>query len=418
MDVADDANAMDVADDRDSTILVPGRRCALIGLQNKPELNGREVAILEWVPETSRFAVELMQNFVAIKHSDGRRRSAGHKFRLAVRSQNLACKLIDFRLRLQENDELLAGALLPHLDIVGLCTLRACDSTLAPLVRSELSRRPMRRRFERDWHTSFEDDQPDSYRAALFDRAWESGGFAADNSTHWFGCSSDPRPARPAELRFRVGDLFQHQSTGYLGYVLAWDARTRAPREWVEAHRRVDAPGTRVDRLFAPHLSVREFLPVPTDQGVGFQSRYVIADNLAPFNPDGLGMAEAQALQDDFCKARAAARLPPAYLWRVLNALSGDGRMLEICAEVSPHDQLGVLSSLDVSSGSSEAPGNARDLAFERVEGRIAPKKVPPRGEEDLVFRGSGKLVPSLMMKQRYPQDVSIKVKGVGSRNR
>jgi hypothetical protein len=394
---------MDVGDAEaapSSSLLVPGRRVRLCGLESRPELNGHEVAVRTWLTASSRFSVELVAE-LSVELEAGCRRFYGRKYPLAVRPTNLACDCPDFRLRLLEDDELLAGALLPLLDIDSLCKLRATDSKLAPLVRFELSRRPLRWRFEHDWRAAFEGGASDSHCEALFERAWLGGGFAADTPRDWFCGSEEARTERPEELRFRVGDLFQHQSSGYLGYVVRWDARTRAPREWVEAHRRVNAPGTRCERLFAPHLSVREFVPdAEMPQGVGFQTRYVIEDHLRPFHPDGVGMAEAQALQDEFFAQRNTPRLPPKFYWHVLGALHNDAMMLKICIEHEAHAGLKVL-------GPSHGDP-ALSTAFERLDGAIVPRTpgIAPRGETDLVFRGCGRLVPNTVTRARYPKDV------------
>jgi len=375
------------ADACEASPLVPGRRLRLRGLQSRPELNGHEAEIRQWLSASQRFAVEVV---------------AGNDALLAVRPGNLTCDCVDFRLRLDENEELLTAAILPHLDVESLCRLRSADSMLLPLVRSELRSRPGAA-FQHDWRRA-----PESRRAALFERAWAEGGFAADTPRDWFCQSSAPRAERPAELRLRVGDLFQHASTGYLGYVIGWDSRTRAPREWVESHRSIQAPGTRCDRLFAPHLSVREFIPdLRAPQGVGFQTRYVIEDALRRFDPDGLGRAEAQRLQDSFGPRTqlawpgTLAWAPPTFLWRVLSALHNDALMLKICVRIGKTDGLGVLGA----GTDGDEPGLS--ISFGALEGSIVPRTegVAPRGEDDLVFKGSGRLVPTAALRERYPRD-------------
>ena len=383
------------------SLLVPGRRVRLQGLRSRPELNGCEAIILSWVTASSRFAVSI---------ADRQHESA----RLAIRPENLACDCVDFRIALGENDELLADTVLPHLDVAHLCELRAVDSRLSSLVRLELLRRPLRWCFQYDWQRT-----PHDCREALFELAWSRGGFAADGPMDWFGHSTNTRPTRPAELRFRVGDLFQHQSTGCLGYVIGWDERTRAPRQWVEAHRQVSAPGTRYDRLFAPHLSVREFIPDPhAPQGIGFQTRYVIQDSLEHFNPDGIGIVEAWAMQDAFRQRQlqlqgatgvASAKLPVSakFLWRVLCALHNDSMMLKICVSAGTSDGLKVLGDNRRGGGEDEP---ALCTIFDALDGAIVPREdgVAPRGDQDLLFRGSARLVPNATLRERYPQDAII----------
>ena len=377
--------AIDISDalSASPSLLVPGRRVRLRGLQGRPELNGREAVIGSWVATSSRFAVHLADASTA---------------GLAVRPENLACEGIDFRVSLGENDELLVGAIFPHLDVTALCQLRVADSRLASLVRLELRRRPLRWRFEFDWRRA-----PLGCRDALFEKAWSRGGFADDKTTEMFCCSDAPRAERPAELAFRVGDLFQHKGTGYLGYVVGWDSRTRAPRSWVEVHRSVHAPGTRCDRLFAPHLSVREFVPgarADLPHGIGFQTRYVIQDNLEPFKLDGVGRAEAHALQDAFCRhASEPVSLPVGYVWDVISALHNDGMLLPLCARVGDFNPLTLLGEC--------RNEEALCRMFEALDGRIGPSAAvrAPAGEHDLVFHGSGRLLPNATWRERYPLD-------------
>ena len=377
--------------------LVPGRRVRLRELQSRSELNGREAVILPHTVENSdRIAVQL------VGASD-----SGQGQRLAVRPANLECDFIDFRLRLGENDELLVAAILPHLDVASLCQLRAADSKLSPLVRLELRGRPLRWRFEHDWRHA-----PEIRREALFDRAWSHEGFADDRESDWFCRSLATRDERPAELRLRVGDLFQHQSTGYLGYVIAWDSRTRAPRAWVETHRRIQAPGTRCDRLFAPHLSVREFVPDEhMPQGIGFQTRYVIEDQLRPFDPDGLGRAEAQAVQTAWAEgsfeAGGSEALPTKFYWRVLSALHNDAMMLPILASIGGAEPGNPDALKVLGEGRGGVLEPSLGTMFGAMMGRIEPREegVAPRGDDDLVFRGSGRLVPNATMRARYPRD-------------
>lgn len=365
----------------DPSLLVPGRRARLCGLVSRRELNGVEVVVQSWEVAAGRLAVSLVD---------------GSSTRLSVCPGNVCCDGLDFRARLGDNDELLAAAVLPHLDVPSLCRLRSADARLVPMVRLELQRRPLRWRFEFDWRHA-----PESRREALFERAWCRGGFASDKPTDWFCDSTAPRGERPTELRFSVGDLFQHQSTGYLGYVLGWDSRTKAPREWVEAHRHIHAPGTRYDRLFAPHLSVREFVPDRSaPQGVSFQTRYVIEDNLQPFEPDGIGKAEAQAVQDAFCRRTGADALPPKFLWRVLRALHDDAMHLKILAIAPAYGGLTVLGG---------RPGeDSLYTKFDALDGAMVPRPRVERetaGEDDFVFQGSGRLTPNAALRNCYPQD-------------
>ena len=49
-----------------------------------------------------------------------------------------------------------------------------------------------------------------------------------------FSRSLSPRESR-AGVRHRVGACFRHREHGYLGVIVGWDARARAPDEWFAA---------------------------------------------------------------------------------------------------------------------------------------------------------------------------------------
>lgn len=376
-----------------TSAIQPGRRVRISGLQNRPELNGLEVAVIGFVAASGRWGVQL----VASNDS------------LAVRPENLVFDGVDFCERLGNNDDLLSH-ILEHLDIAALSSLRASGSTLAPLARAEICTRAVRWRFEHDWRASFDRHETDEQRDALFERAWVFGGFASDQPSDWFGRSNAPRDGgRPHGLRLRVGDMFRHKQTNFVGYVVGWDARTRAPYQWVTSHRRVGAPGTCCTRLFAPHLSVREFYPDSSaPQGVGFQTRYVIEDSLEPFDPDGVGMAEAQAVQDGWFLGRAGS-FPRKFLWRVLTAIHNDGMLLGALCQSGFIDELSAESDqFKILGGGTLGDDDMLWEHFEGVECAIRPRRddVPPRGEEDLVFRGSARLAMNAEMRKVYPCDV------------
>jgi hypothetical protein len=115
--------------------------------------------------------------------------------------------------------------------------------------------------------------------AEAYEEAWWRGGFGDDTQSEWFAASRTPRGARPAsmvELGHRVGTVFHHTQSGALGVIVGWDARTRAPREWLGPN----LPGQRswaerMRRLYAPHYSVLEQLGSGPD--MRFQQRYIVA---------------------------------------------------------------------------------------------------------------------------------------------
>ena len=79
------------------------------------------------------------------------------------------------------------------------------------------------------------------------------------------------------KLGHHVGVVYEHTQTGALGVIVGWDARTRAPREWLSTalpgHR---SWAERLRRLHAPHYSVLEQLR-NADGSMHFQQRYIVA---------------------------------------------------------------------------------------------------------------------------------------------
>ena len=105
--------------------------------------------------------------------------------------------------------------------------------------------------------------------------AWWRDGFAEDTRKHWFGGSEEPRGPRPSsmvELDHRVGTIFRHRKTGARGVIVGWDARTRAPRAWLDANVPSGRSWSdRMRRLYSPHYSVLE------ERGGEFMQRYIVA---------------------------------------------------------------------------------------------------------------------------------------------
>ena len=116
--------------------------------------------------------------------------------------------------------------------------------------------------------------------ANSWEDAWWRGGFGDDTQEHWFGASPEPRGPRPVsmvQLGHRVGTVYTHVLTGAIGVIIGWDARTRAPKQWLGPN----LPGERswaerLRRLHAPHYSVLEEVKRP-DGSSAFQQRYIVA---------------------------------------------------------------------------------------------------------------------------------------------
>ena len=114
----------------------------------------------------------------------------------------------------------------------------------------------------------------------LYEASWWRDGFGEDTHETWFAASPIPRGRRPeimVKLGHRVGVVYEHTQTGALGVIVGWDARTRAPREWLSTalpgHR---SWAERLRRLHAPHYSVLEQLR-NADGSMHFQQRYIVA---------------------------------------------------------------------------------------------------------------------------------------------
>ena len=43
----------------------------------------------------------------------------------------------------------------------------------------------------------------------------------------YFGNSPEPRQRRPANLKYRIGQVFLHKSAGYHGVIIGWDEHAR-----------------------------------------------------------------------------------------------------------------------------------------------------------------------------------------------
>lgn len=132
-----------------------------------------------------------------------------------------------------------------------------------------------------------EDDENDengepSVRSAAFEDAWWRNGHATDTQADWFGSSPEPRTPRPAKVQFSIGQVYRHAHTGSRGVIVGWDARTRAPRQWVEMNQ--GQLGASFSRLNAPHYSVIEEVDEdangrPSKKGeMSFMMRYIIGD--------------------------------------------------------------------------------------------------------------------------------------------
>ncbi|XP_043929613.1 uncharacterized protein LOC122803960 isoform X2 [Protopterus annectens] len=50
----------------------------------------------------------------------------------------------------------------------------------------------------------------------------------------YFGESTELRSPRPRSVKFHVGQVFLHKRYGYVGVIVGWDAKAKAPEEWLQ----------------------------------------------------------------------------------------------------------------------------------------------------------------------------------------
>lgn len=53
-----------------------------------------------------------------------------------------------------------------------------------------------------------------------------------------FATSVSVRSPRPPRVSFRVGQVIRHRHAGFTGVIIGWDARTRAPHDWMQRSHR------------------------------------------------------------------------------------------------------------------------------------------------------------------------------------
>lgn len=109
-----------------------------------------------------------------------------------------------------------------------------------------------------------------------YEDAWWRGGFAEDSEATWFAASPEVRYERPQSVVFEVGTVYQHATSGALGVVVGWDARTRAPRAWTRYN--AGQLGVTLKRLHAPHYSVLEERREVDGESLRFMTRYIVGD--------------------------------------------------------------------------------------------------------------------------------------------
>ncbi|XP_071956112.1 uncharacterized protein [Antedon mediterranea] len=57
-----------------------------------------------------------------------------------------------------------------------------------------------------------------------------------------FAGSPDPRIKRPAEVKFRIGQVIRHKLWGYRGIIVGWDETAQAPESWIQEMHPKDKP--------------------------------------------------------------------------------------------------------------------------------------------------------------------------------
>ncbi|XP_067882920.1 uncharacterized protein si:dkey-261l7.2 isoform X2 [Heterodontus francisci] len=68
----------------------------------------------------------------------------------------------------------------------------------------------------------------------------------------YFADSPEPRSPRPPYVKYRVGQVFRHEQDGYLGVIVGWDEKARAPEDWLNQR----YPSNMQDLKNTPHYKV------------------------------------------------------------------------------------------------------------------------------------------------------------------
>ena len=123
-------------------------------------------------------------------------------------------------------------------------------------------------------------DKSDNDNADAWEQTWWRDGFADDTQESWFAASRTPRGPRPESmvaLAHSIGTVYRHTQTGAKGVIVGWDARTRAPRNWLGPNIPAQRSWSdRLRRLHAPHYSVLEQIE-QADGQYRFMQRYIVA---------------------------------------------------------------------------------------------------------------------------------------------
>nr|XP_033795241.1 F-box only protein 21-like [Geotrypetes seraphini] len=73
-----------------------------------------------------------------------------------------------------------------------------------------------------------------------------------DDNTTYFAESTDIRSPKPASVRLSVGQVMIHKKLGYTGVIIGWDAKVRAPEDWL-----IEEYGSEVEeRRNMPHYRI------------------------------------------------------------------------------------------------------------------------------------------------------------------
>ncbi|XP_060712699.1 uncharacterized protein si:dkey-261l7.2 [Hemiscyllium ocellatum] len=57
--------------------------------------------------------------------------------------------------------------------------------------------------------------------------------FLLNENDGYFADSPEPRSPRPLSVKYRVGQVIKHRQDGYIGVIVGWDEKARAPEEWL-----------------------------------------------------------------------------------------------------------------------------------------------------------------------------------------
>ncbi|XP_020383811.2 uncharacterized protein si:dkey-261l7.2 [Rhincodon typus] len=91
--------------------------------------------------------------------------------------------------------------------------------------------------------------------------------FLLNENDGYFADSPEPRSPRPLSVKYRVGQVFRHRQDGYIGVIVGWDEKARAPEEWLNQR----YPSDMEIMKYTPHYKIL----IHTNDGRDSETAYV-----------------------------------------------------------------------------------------------------------------------------------------------